>query len=56
MFSVISNGGAFMWVIIGVSIIAFSLFFERASFLYLKLKLNMDSAFDSIMRALEKAF
>ena len=55
MFNVISNGGAFMWVIIGVSIIAFALFFERASFLYLRLKLNMDKAFDSIMKALEKA-
>ena len=55
MFNVISNGGAFMWVIIGVSIIAFALFFERASFLYLRLKLNMDKAFESIMKALEKA-
>lgn len=55
MFNIISNGGAFMWVIIGVSILAFALFFERASFLYLRLKLNMDKAFDSIMKALEKA-
>ncbi len=55
MFSMISSGGAFMYVIIALSIVAFALFFERASFLYLKLKLNMDSAFGSIMKALEKA-
>ncbi len=55
MFNMISSGGVFMYVILGVSIIALALFFERASFLYLRLKLNMDKAFDSIMRALEKA-
>ena len=55
MFSMISGGGAFMYVIIALSIIAFALFFERASFLYLKLKLNMDAAFGGIMKALEKA-
>jgi biopolymer transport protein ExbB len=55
MFSMISSGGAFMYVIIALSIVAFALFFERASYLYLKLKLNMDAAFGSIMKALEKA-
>ena len=55
MFDIISSGGAFMYVIIGVSIVAFALFFERASFLYYRLKLNMDKAFDSVMKALERA-
>jgi len=50
-----SDGGVFMYVILGVSIVAFALSFERASFLYFRLKLNMDRAFNSIMKALEKA-
>lgn len=55
MFNMISSGGSFMWVIIALSIVAFALFFERASYLYFRLKLNMDKAFNSIMKALEKA-
>ncbi|NLD37287.1 MAG: MotA/TolQ/ExbB proton channel family protein [Desulfatiglans sp.] len=55
MFNMISQGGTFMYIILGVSIIALALFFERASYLYFRLKLNMDKAFFGIMKALEKA-
>lgn len=54
MFSLFQNGGMFMYVILTVSIIALALFCERASFLYFRLKLNMDKPFQKILRALEK--
>jgi biopolymer transport protein ExbB len=44
-----------MYIIIGVSVMSFALFFERAGFLYLKLKLNMDKAAQKIMVHLENA-
>ena len=44
MFEMIHSGGTFMYVIVGVSVMSFALFFERAGYLYLKLKLNMDKA------------
>ena len=40
MFEMIHSGGTFMYVIVGVSVMSFALFFERAGYLYLKLKLN----------------
>lgn len=55
MFTVLENGGVFMYVILGVSLIALALFCERSSFLYLRLKLNMDKAFRRIMMPLERA-
>jgi biopolymer transport protein ExbB/TolQ len=55
MFTVLENGGVFMYVILGVSLIALALFCERSSFLYLRLKLNMDKAFKRIMMPLERA-
>ena len=54
MFSLLSNGGPFMYVILMVSIVAFVIFLERASFLYYRMKLNMDSAFKRILFPLEK--
>jgi biopolymer transport protein ExbB len=55
MFMVFESGGVFMYVILGVSLIALALFCERSSFLYLRLKLNMDKAFKRIMMPLERA-
>jgi biopolymer transport protein ExbB/TolQ len=55
MFTVLENGGVFMYVILGVSLIALALFCERSSFLYLRLKLNMDKAFKRILMPLERA-
>jgi biopolymer transport protein ExbB len=55
MFTVLENGGVFMYVILGVSLIALALFCERSSFLFLRLKLNMDKAFKRIMMPLERA-
>jgi biopolymer transport protein ExbB/TolQ len=55
MFMVFESGGVFMYVILGVSLIALALFCERSSFLYLRLKLNMDRAFKRIMMPLERA-
>ena len=55
MFSFFQNGGGFMYVILSVSIVGLALFCERAGFLYLRLKLNMDKAFQKIMAHLENA-
>jgi biopolymer transport protein ExbB/TolQ len=55
MFTVLESGGVFMYVILGVSLIALALFCERSSFLYVRLKLNMDKAFKRIMMPLERA-
>lgn len=55
MLETIQSGGIFMYVIIGVSLLSFALFFERAGYLYLRLKLNMDKAAKKIMVHLERA-
>ena len=55
MFSIFQDGGAFMYVILTLSVVSIALFFERAGFLYLRLKLNMDRAFKKIMLRLERA-
>lgn len=55
MFLFMQNGGLFMYVILGVSIIALALFLERGSFLYLRLNLNTDKVFQKIMFSLEKS-
>ncbi len=55
MFEMIQSGGTFMYVILCVSVLSFALFFERAGFLYLKLKLNMDKAAQKVMVHLENA-
>ena len=55
MFSLFQNGGGFMYVILSVSIVGLALFCERAGFLYFRLQLNMDKAFQKIMAHLEKA-
>ncbi len=54
MFDLLQNGGAFMYVILSVSVLAFALFIERTAYLYLRLKLNMDKSFKRILRHLEK--
>ncbi len=52
MFEILNNGGIFMYVILSVSVVAFALFCERASFLYFRLGLNLDNAFDKIQECL----
>ncbi|WP_291317243.1 MotA/TolQ/ExbB proton channel family protein [Desulfuromonas sp.] len=53
MFSFFQDGGLFMYVILTVSIISLALFCERASFLFFRLKLNTDKAYQKILLALE---
>jgi biopolymer transport protein ExbB/TolQ len=55
MIELIQSGGTFMYVILCVSVLSFALFFERAGFLYLRLKLNMDKAAQKIMAHLENS-
>jgi len=55
LFSLLTNGGPFMLVILLVSIIALALFVERAAFLYFRMKLNMDNAYKKILHPLEKS-
>ena len=55
MFTLLENGGTFMYVILTVSVVALAMFCERAAFLYLRLKLNMDKAYKKILFFLEKA-
>jgi len=54
MFVLLQKGGLFMYAILGVSIIAFALFCERAGFLYFRLKINSDKAMKRILTFLEK--
>jgi len=54
MFSLFQSGGMFMYVILTVSIVAFALFCERASFLYFRLKLNMEAPFQKILKKLNE--
>lgn len=54
MFSAFSQGGPFMFVILGVSIVALAIFVERASFLYFRMNLNMDKALKRVLFSLEK--
>ncbi|MBT8363922.1 MAG: MotA/TolQ/ExbB proton channel family protein, partial [Deltaproteobacteria bacterium] len=55
MFDLFQSGGAFMYVILGLSVLAIALFMERAGYLYLRLKLNMDRAFKKILIHLENS-
>lgn len=55
MLTFLDSGGPFMYVILFVSIGAFSLFCERAIFLYLKLSMNTDKAYKKIMVLLDNA-
>jgi len=48
MLDLLNSGGSFMYVILLTSIGALALFCERAYFLFVKLNLNMDTAFDRI--------
>jgi len=47
--SLFQSGGMFMYVILLVSILALAIFIERMVFLYLKLKLDTDHAYQQIM-------
>jgi len=55
MFDLLQSGGVFMYVILSLSVLAGALFMERAGYLYLRLKLNMDKAFKKIMVNLENS-
>jgi len=53
MFTFLESGGAFMYVILLVSVGAFALFCERAVYLYIKLSMNTDKAYKKILVLLE---
>ena len=55
MFSILINGGPFMFVIVGVSVVALAVFLERAVFLYYRMKLNIDHAYRRISSPLERS-
>lgn len=55
MIELFNSGGSFMYVILTVSIVAVAFFCERASFLYFRLNLNYDKAFQKILVSLERA-
>lgn len=48
------NGGPFMFVIMGLSIIAMAVFLERAAFLYFRMNMNIDKAYKKVLYPLEK--
>jgi len=54
MFDLIHQGGLFMYVILIVSVIAMTLFLERATFLFFRLRIDIDQAYQNIIRYLEK--
>ncbi|MEW6378961.1 MAG: MotA/TolQ/ExbB proton channel family protein [bacterium] len=54
MFDLLQKGGMFMYFILAVSVLALALFCERASFLFIQLKLNHDSVLQKIIFLLEK--
>lgn len=54
MLKILNDGGVFMYFILAVSVVALAIFCERASFLYLRLKLNVDSAYQRVLSALEE--
>jgi biopolymer transport protein ExbB/TolQ len=53
MFSMMQNGGSFMWVLLAVSIVSLALFAERYFFLYFRLNLNCDKVAFTIRKLLE---
>ena len=53
MMSLFQSGGSFMYVILLVSVVALALFAERAVFLYVNLRMNVESSFQKIMVALD---
>ena len=54
MISLFQKGGLFMYGILVISIFAFTLFFERATSLYLQLKLDTDKLYQKIIILLKK--
>jgi biopolymer transport protein ExbB len=54
VFSVMNDGGPFMYVILCVSIIALAVFMERAAYLYFKMNMNMDKALKKVLVPLER--
>ncbi len=55
MMDLLNSGGSFMYVILATSIGALALFCERAFFLFKKMGLNMDAAFNRIAKLLERS-
>lgn len=55
MFSFLNSGGAFMYVILLVSIAAMALFTERALFLYWRLKLDLDQVYKRVAGTLQQS-
>lgn len=55
MFAYFESGGMFMYVILFVSIAALALFCERATFLYLRLRMNTDKVYRQIVVFLGQA-
>jgi biopolymer transport protein ExbB len=53
VFSAFSDGGPFMFVILGVSIVALAVFLERAAFLYYRMNMNMDRALKKVLVPLQ---
>ncbi len=53
MITSLTNGGPFMLVILSVSVIALTLFLERATFLYFRMNLDMDKAFKKVLSSIE---
>lgn len=54
MISHFTDGGPLMYAILAVSIVALAMFMERAAFLFIRLKLNVDTAFKKVLVSLEK--
>jgi biopolymer transport protein ExbB len=55
MWGIIENGGVYMYVILGVSIVALAVFLERVSLLYFRLRLDVDRCIRNVMVPLEEA-
>lgn len=55
MLSIMQNGGEFMWVILGVSILALALFAERFFFLYVRMSLNIDKSANQVKKLLQES-
>ncbi len=54
MFEFFQSGGIFMYVILFVSTMALAIFSERAIYLYLRLRHNLNKIYDEVLRPLEK--
>ncbi|NRB41936.1 MAG: MotA/TolQ/ExbB proton channel family protein [Pseudomonadales bacterium] len=55
MFSFLDSGGTFMYIILAVSVFALAMFLERAYFLYIRLNMNIELAYQRIIVALQNS-